>query len=294
VRHSERCFVADPCRCSGFIRNGQAAFRFVSRCLRPGIAKKDIAVPEGPSIVILKEEAAHLVVMRIRRAEGNTSIDMARLGGQTIRALRSWGKHFLVEFDGFSLRVHFLLFGSYRVDARREDAVPRLSLQGARGELNLYNCSLRYIEGPLDAEYDWSGDVMNEAWDPAAARGKLKARPKLLACDALLEQDIFAGVGNIIKNEVLFRIRLHPLSEVGALSARKLGEMIREARTYSFEFLEWKKQYVLRKHWLVHTRSECPRCHIPLLKGKLGAKNRRSFYCGRCQKLYRWSKVRTP
>ena len=25
--------------------------------------------------------------------------------------------------------------------------------------------------------------------------------------------------------------------------------MIREARTYSFEFLEWKKKYELKKHW---------------------------------------------
>jgi endonuclease-8 len=244
-------------------------------------------VPEGPSIVILKEEAAHLVGMRIRAVEGNTRIDKVRMLGKTLCAMRSWGKHFLLEFGDFSLRVHFLLYGSYRVDARREDAAVRLSLQGAKGELNLYACSLRYIEGPLDAEYDWTGDVMNDAWDPAAARRKLKARPGLLASDALLEQDIFAGVGNIIKNEVLFRIRVQPLSEVGALSPRKLGEMIREARVYSFEFLEWKKHYVLRKHWLVHTRSECPRCHIPLLKGKLGVKNRRAFYCGRCQKLYR-------
>ena len=43
-----------------------------------------------------------------------------------------------------------------------------------------------------------------------------------LVCDALLDQNVFAGVGNIIKNEVLFRIRVHPLSTVGALPAAKL------------------------------------------------------------------------
>jgi len=78
-------------------------------------------------------------------------------------------------------------------------------------------------------------DVMNDKWDPRKARIKLKELPDMLVCDALLNQEIFAGVGNIIKNEVLFRIRVHPESKVGALPSRKLGEMIKEARNYSFD-----------------------------------------------------------
>ena len=31
-----------------------------------------------------------------------------------------------------------------------------------------------------------------------------------MVCDALLDQTVFAGVGNIIKNEVLFRTGVHP------------------------------------------------------------------------------------
>ena len=42
---------------------------------------------------------------------------------------------------------------------------------------------------------------MADEWDPAAARRKLRARPDALVCVALLDQDVFAGVGNIIKNE---------------------------------------------------------------------------------------------
>jgi endonuclease-8 len=102
----------------------------------------------------------------------------------------------------------------------------------------------------------------------------------------LLDQTIFSGVGNIIKNEVLFRIRVHPLSTVGSLSEHKLRELVEQARVYSFDFLEWKKEYVLKQHWLAHTKSICPRCNIPFKKGKLGRSNRRSFYCERCQKRY--------
>lgn len=244
-------------------------------------------MPEGPSLFILKEETARYVGQEIVEAGGNTTaIDTGRLVGQTILSLRTWGKHFLIELPDMALRIHFLLFGTYRVNERR-DKPPRLFLRMADGgEINFYACSVREIERDLDAQYDWSADVMNEAWNPARARKKLRAQPHMLACDALLNQDIFSGVGNIIKNEVLFRIRVHPSSTVGALPARKLCALVAEARQYSFDFLEWKKQYVLKQHWLAHAKTTCPRCNIPFKKAHLGRSNRRSFFCERCQKRY--------
>jgi endonuclease-8 len=235
----------------------------------------------------LKEETRRFVGQRIVHAEGNTSaIDKARLVDQRILSLRTWGKHFLIELPELVLRIHFLLFGSYRVDEKR-DRPPRLGLtMEDGGELNFYACSVKEVERDLDALYDWSADVMADAWDPARARKKLRAAPEMLACDALLDQAIFSGVGNIIKNEVLFRIRVHPLSTVGALPAPKLRALVEQARTYSFDFLEWKKQFVLKQHWLAHRQSTCPRCHIPFHKANLGRSKRRSFYCERCQKRY--------
>ncbi|MCH5685281.1 hypothetical protein LWM68_14115 [Niabella sp. W65] len=48
-------------------------------------------------------------------------------------------------------------------------------------------------------------------------------------------------VGKHNKNEVLYRIGVHPLSKVGDLPPRKLTELIDETRNYSFDFLNWKK-----------------------------------------------------
>jgi endonuclease-8 len=243
-------------------------------------------MPEGPSLVILRELVQPFEGQRILDAQGNSKIDKTRLIGQRIVALRTWGKHFLIEFRGFSIRIHLLMFGSYCINERK-DKPARLSLAFTRGrELNFYTCAVRYIEGELDEEYDWAGDVLSDAWDAAAARRKLRSMPDTLVCDALLDQNVFAGVGNIIKNEVLFRIRVHPLSRVGVLPARKLSELVAQARQYSFEFLEWKKAFVLKKHWLVHTKRTCPRCNIPLTKAHLGRTERRSFYCERCQVRY--------
>jgi len=243
-------------------------------------------MPEGPSIVILRTEAAKFAGHTIQHAAGNAKIDLPRLLGREVRSLRSFGKQFLIELpDRLAVRIHLLMFGSYRIDERR-DVPPRLSLGFDDGELNFYNCSVRLLEGDLDALYDWRADVMSDSWDPVLARAKLRAMPQTLGCDALLDQNVFAGVGNIIKNEVLYRTRIHPLSVVGGLSPRKLRELVEQARVYAFEFLAWKKAHVLRQHWLVHNRGRCPRHDIPLHRAYLGKTNRRSFYCERCQKRY--------
>ena len=244
-------------------------------------------MPEGPSIVILKQQASRFAGQAVREVSGNSRQDLQRMQGRRVRATCSWGKHFLVDFDGFALRVHLLLFGSYRIDDPKPGVAPRVHLGFDDGRLDLYACSVRYLEGSLDEHYDWSVDVMADAWDPAKARQRLRASPRVIAADALLDQDWFAGVGNIIKNEVLHRIRVHPESTIGALSARKLGELVAQARDYSFDFYEWKKAYVLKQHYQVHTKTICPRDGQRLaFRAHLGTRKRRAFFCERCQKLY--------
>ncbi len=252
---------------------------------------------EGPSIVLLKERAGIFVGREIVRVEGNTPAPKERLLHQRILRLHSFGKEFLVELGAFTLRVHLLMLGSYCINERKDKPI-RLGLGFENGdEINFYSCSTRFVDLPLNQLYDWRGDVMAEQWDAALARKKLKAIPETLVCDALLDQTIFAGVGNVIKNEIFFRIRLHPLSIVGALPATVLRKMVEQARLYTFEFYEWKKADLdgtsavwrgdtLSQHWLVHNKKTCPRCHIALIKAHTGALDRRSFYCENCQKRY--------
>ncbi|HEU5048504.1 MAG TPA: DNA-formamidopyrimidine glycosylase family protein [Rickettsiales bacterium] len=243
-------------------------------------------MPEGPSIVILKELASPFARKKVIAVSGNAKIDKGRAVGQTVVTFKSWGKHFLICFKDFTIKIHLMLFGSYRINEERE-MTPRLSLKFRNGTLNFYACSVKILEGDLDEIYDWTADVMSDEWDAEAAKRKLKKRPNMLACDALLDQDIFAGSGNIIKNEVLFRLKIHPLSTIGALPAGKLKEMTDEVRNYSFDFLKWKKAYVLKKHWLVHTKRTCPQCKNPLKKEYLGTYHRRTFFCELCQVLYK-------
>ncbi len=242
-------------------------------------------MPEGPSIVILREAVASFTGKIIREVNGNTKQDVSVLKGKRISAFLTWGKHFLICAGAYKLRIHFLLFGSYLVNDTKP-ATPRLQLRFAKGEINFYACSVQFIDEDLDDVYDWTADIMNPRWDARKAGQKLRAKPEMLVCDAILDQDIFAGAGNIFKNEVLYRIKVHPLSTVGSLTPAKLRELIRETHHYAFQFLEWKKAYVLRKNWLAHTKKTCKRCNLPLHKEYLGKTKRRTFFCTNCQKLY--------
>lgn len=242
-------------------------------------------MPEGPSIVILKELVQPFRGKKIITVEGNSKLDIQQIAGQTITDFKSWGKHFLICLEDFTVRVHLMLFGSYRINERKESK-PRLSLQFKEGEINFYGCSVLFIKENIDNVYDWSSDVMNDAWNAQKAKDKLRKQPNTLVCDALLDQNIFAGSGNIIKNEVLFRIKLHPESKAGNVPEGILDEMTAEARIYSFDFLTWKKQYVLKKNWLAHTKKVCPGCNIPFIKKYAGKTKRRTFFCNNCQVLY--------
>ncbi|WP_125722969.1 DNA-formamidopyrimidine glycosylase family protein [Flavobacterium ustbae] len=243
-------------------------------------------MPEGPSIVILKEEVHQFAGQKIISVSGNTSIDISRLENETILAFKTWGKHFLICFDSFTVKIHMLMFGTYLINERKA-AKPRLSLVFKKGELNFYTCLVKILEGDINSYYDWTVDVMNENWDPKKAQMSMEKLPEKMICDVILDQDIFSGVGNIIKNEVLYRCYVHPESIVEKIPLDVKSQIIAECSTYSFEFLYWKKKFELKKHWQAYAQKTCLRCNIPFEKKKTGAGKRRSFFCTNCQQLYK-------
>ena len=126
-------------------------------------------MPEGPSIVILKEAVQQFKGQKIINASGDNKNPYASiLNGQTITDFKSWGKHFLICFPKITLRIHLMMFGSYKINEHSTKA-PRLHLQFENGELNFYTCSLQLMEQAPDDVYDWSADVMNPKWDAKTA-----------------------------------------------------------------------------------------------------------------------------
>jgi endonuclease-8 len=246
-------------------------------------------MPEGPSLVIFKKDIERFLGKRVKDASGvSKTIEPARLKGKTITALDTHGKHLLVSFGkDLTLRVHFLMFGTYRFDQSKEAPIQLHLGFAGKEELNFYTCSLRFIEEDLDNVYDWGIDVMREEFDTALALKHLKALPEeTLICDALLDQTIFAGLGNIIKNEVLYRTSVQPESLVSAIPLKKKREIVQDVLEYTQLFYEWRQAGTLKKHWQAHTKKTCPECGGALIKEYAGKTKRRSFYCPNCQKLY--------
>jgi len=244
-------------------------------------------MPEGPSILILKKAVAKFKGKKIINAEGNAKIDLGLLKKKTVLDIRTWGKQFFICLEGFTIRIHLLMFGSYSIDEQTKPAKSlRLNLTFRNGSLFFYTCSVKILTDDLDELYDWEADVLSDLWNAAKVKKKLRAMPDAMVCDALLDQQVFSGVGNIIKNEVLYRIRLHPETLIKDIPAKKLSELVKEARNYSFDFLKWKKAFVLKKHWLIHTKKNCQRCDLPVIKKYCGKTKRRTFFCENCQVKY--------
>jgi endonuclease-8 len=91
-------------------------------------------------------------------------------------------------------------------------------------------------------------------------------------------------VGNIIKNEVLWRVRIHPATNVKDIPASDLQQLIAETKKFSILFYKWRKIFLLRKHLDIYQKSICPRCGGNVKREKTGKRNRISHFCPVCQR----------
>jgi endonuclease-8 len=243
-------------------------------------------MPEGPSLVIAVEELADFVGKEIVSSTGNTTQPKERLVGEVIRDIFSYGKYLNFQFDEFALRIHFMLWGSYRVNEERENRKPRLTLTLEDGNVvNFYACSVKLFDNPdIRSDYDFRTDIMSPLWNKRYVMKLARQSSNETVDDLLMDQQLFTGVGNIIKNEVLWRQHLLPDHKVADLSPRKLSALVQEARDYSQQFYEWKKQYVLRKNYRIYRQGTCPLCKGKVTRRKTGKRERLSHWCTACQK----------
>jgi endonuclease-8 len=251
---------------------------------------------EGPSIHLAAEQLRPFVGRRVLTVSGNSRIGIERFRRRTVRDIFAWGKHLVFQFDTFALRVHFLLWGTFAADVNgrsvtgdyRRAGAPRLVLTFTNGEITIWSASVKFLEPPdARAAYDFAADTLSPSWDPALALTRLRSHPDAEIADVLLDQGIFAGVGNIIKNEVLFRMRTHPQALVRDIGSRRLKAIVADARTFSQRFLELRREFALRKNLEVYGRSLCLRCGGRVARKTHGTRHRRSFFCLACQPIAR-------
>ena len=247
---------------------------------------------EGPSLYLAARQLKPFRGKTVLSVSGNTKIEKERIRSQQVKNIFSWGKHLVIQFDEFALRTHFLLFGAFEAEVNhspvtgdyRRSYTPRLQLDFENGTIRLFNCSVKFLETRnAKASYDFKIDIMSPQWDADKAFDSIVAKPGVEIADVLLDQEIFAGVGNIIKNEVLWRVRIHPATRVKDIPPSELKKLIAETKKFSRLFYKWRKAFSLRKHLDIYQKSICPRCGAKVRREKTGKRNRYSHFCPDCQ-----------
>lgn len=258
---------------------------------------------EGPSLYLAADQLKPFKGKTVLSVSGNSKIEKERMPGKTVKNIFAWGKHLVIQFDDFALRTHFMLFGAFEATINnatltgdyRRSYIPRLQLDFENGDIKLFNCSVKFLETRnARAVYDFTIDIMSRKWDPDQAFDSISAKPGAEIADLLLDQDIFAGVGNIIKNEVLWRVRIHPETKVKDIPPSELRDLITETRKFSRLFYKWRKVFVLRKHLDIYQKSICPRCGENVKRAKTGKRNRISHFCPVCQASRSLTSLPTP
>lgn len=249
---------------------------------------------EGPSLFLAAEQLSPFVGMEIISVNGNSKIGIERLIDQKILSIFSCGKQLFFQFESFALRVHFLLYGTFEAticekkvtgDYPKKTKTPRLAFELKNGHAEMYYCSVKFIEHSNVRETcDFTADIMSKTWNEEIALKKIKECSECEIADVLLDQSIFAGVGNIIKNEVLLRAKISPLKKVKELSSSKLQRVLIITRKYVLQFYKWRKKFVLRKHYRIYRQSYCKACGSKVIRKKTGMRKRISFICPSCQK----------
>lgn len=242
---------------------------------------KTIFMPEGPSLIILKEKISDFKGKKIIAASGYAKIDYSELENKKIMDIKTWGKHLFICLKDTNIEIHLRMFGSYMINERKPKINAKLSLQFAKDELNFYVVDAKLT--PDLSVYDWTADIMSDKWSAANAKKKLKAIPEKKICDVLLDQNIFSGLGNIIKNEVLWRTKLYPETLVKDIPTTAINVIMKEVVKFTFEFLKYKKEGSVMKHCDAYGKKECSRCGNKIIKEYSGKTKRASYYCEHCQ-----------
>jgi endonuclease VIII len=244
-------------------------------------------VPEGDS---LHRAAERLQVLVGQRVEVETPHPRAavkglaqRLDGRRLDRVEAVGKNLLLRFEGgLVLRSHLRMNGRWRVERRggRRAGKPWLVLRGAEHEAVLWNGPILEL---VTGSYlrDSGPDILVEPPDFETMLARLRSEPQEREIgDALLDQRLVAGIGNLWRAEALWEARVSPWRRLGELDDRELRAVLEAAHTSMRQALERSRP---RRHVYRRAGRPCPRCGGLVRSAPQGEHARTAYWCPGCQ-----------
>jgi endonuclease-8 len=242
-------------------------------------------MPEGDS---LARAARRLQVLVGERVEVETPHPRAavkqlvqRLDGRRLLGVEAAGKNLLLRFeDGVVLRSHLRMSGRWTVHRRGAKLFgrPWLVLRGANREAVLWNGPVLELDDR--AVRRLGPDILAEPPDLETMIANLRRDPRRAVGDALLDQRLVAGIGNVWKAEALWEARISPWRAAGEISDEELRAVLAAAHELMTASVETGAE-----RRVVYNRAGrgCRRCGTPIEARGQGDDNRTAYWCPSCQ-----------
>lgn len=273
-------------------------------------------MPEGDSLhrealrlypTLVDQRVRSLLLVRHRaRTDG--------LVGTTIVNVEARGKNLLVHFAvGWSLHVHLKMNGRVRVYPRGNATKIALSaasviLETDAHRVVVYSAPVARVLRTSDllGDLHFRGlgpDLLAPRFELQEAVTRLMRHGETPLGDALIDQSVIAGIGNVWKSELCFSLRLDPFAPVQAHDEVELCSLLSLARTQMFDNVYGPKRSMPdpfagrgeRKTRLDHRQGEqvlsvyeragkaCYDCGAPIAMSYQGELRRSTYWCPQCQ-----------
>lgn len=209
-----------------------------------------------------------------------------------IQKVEAHGKQFRIHFSKDRiLLVHLMMWGSWRIYRKGEPwdkpaQRAQVVFHTDSHIVVLFSAPVVKLLTPFELQNNpkWGNlgpDPLRSDFSSREFFQRLKRDPSREIGEALLDQQIIAGVGNILRIEILFRSRIHPRRKVGSLSQTEKEELLR----WLLKMFEgWIKQIGRRGRWIqIYRRSgqPCPNCGDPIQFFRQA--RRITYACPHCQ-----------
>ena len=244
-------------------------------------------MPEGPSILFLKNKIQRYKGKTVSEASGYNEMDKSKIANNKLLDIETYGKNLLFVFKDFFIGVHLGLFGSMLVNKRKK-VNASFALHFGDSEINFYVAKTKLYEGKPSDIFNFKTDILKKEFDPEFILEELKTKhDNEMIGDVLMDQNLFAGVGNIIRIEALYHAKIHPESLVKQIPEKKLIFLLKMIIDYGEEFLNLLKTDTVKEAALVYGKKVCPKDKSELLVEEMGKIKRKTYVCLKCQKLFK-------
>ena len=240
--------------------------------------------------------------------------DDTPLIGQTVQRVEARGKWLLIYFsEGGILTSHLLMNGRWHIYRHGERwQLARIAMRIVIENSEYQAVGFRVPVAEMHTARSLArqkripcveNDLLNTEFETEAALERLMARPEEAIADALLDQAVLAGVGNVFKSEICFVQGLNPFRKVGTMTRDEAAAAIACAkRLLKANVLEdsgdmivtYRGQQRRTTHasdpgaslWVYGRAGEaCRRCGQAIRRRIQGDDARVTFWCPDCQRM---------